>query len=239
MAHITRFEAPWFLKVSKKEYKWVVRASPGPHSLQRSIPLAVLIRDYLNYAKTLKEAKRVISSGIVYVDGRPRKNYKYPVGLMDVIYLKGAEKYYRIVPDIHRVLMPVEISKDEATYKLVRIVNKTTVKSGKIQLNLEDGRNILLSAEEARNYKTFETLKIEIPSQKVLDKYELTNGNYAVIIGGRNVGNHGNVDDVAWASFKRVKYTIVTLTTPSGTQVRTNMMNVMAVGREKPEVKLL
>jgi len=238
MAHITRFEAPWFLKVSKKEYKWVVRANPGPHPISKAIPLAVLVRDYLGYAKTLKEAKRIISRGLVYVDGRPRKDYKYPVGLMDVIYVKGAEKYYRIVPDTKRVIVPVEISKDEASFKLVRIINKTTVKGGKIQLNLEDRRNILLTPEEAKNYSTYDTLKIEIPNQTILDKFELVQGNYAVIVGGRNVGAHGRITEIKLAAFKRLKYSIVTLTDSSGKEIRTNMMNVMAVGKEAPVVKL-
>lgn len=238
MAHITRFEAPWFLKVSKKEYKWVVRASPGPHPISKAIPLAVLVRDYLGYARTLKEAKRIISTGLVYVDGRPRKDYKYPVGLMDVIYVKGAEKYYRIVPDTKRVIVPVEISKDEASFKLVRIINKTTVKGGRIQLNLEDGRNILLTPEEAKNYSTYDTLKIEIPSQTILGKFELAQGNYAVIVGGRNVGDHGRITEIKLAAFKRLKYSIVTLTDSSGKEIRTNMMNVMAVGKEAPVVKL-
>ena len=238
MAHITRFEAPWFLKVSKKEYKWVVRANPGPHPILKAIPLAILVRDYLGYAKTLKEAKRIISTGLVYVDGRPRKDYKYPVGLMDVIYVKGADKYYRMVPDTKRVIVPVEISKDEASFKLVRIVNKTTVKGGRIQLNLEDGRNVLLTPEEAKNYSTYNTLKIEIPNQTILGKFELAQGNYAVIVGGRNVGAHGRITEIRLAAFKRLKYSIVTLTDSSGKEIRTNMMNVMAVGKEAPVVKL-
>ncbi len=238
MAHITRFEAPWFLKVSKKEYKWVVRANPGPHPKLKAIPLAILVRDYLGYAKTLKEAKRIISTGLVYVDGRPRKDYKYPVGLMDVIYVLRAEKYYRMVPDTKRVIVPVEISKDEASFKLVRIVNKTTVKGGRIQLNLEDGRNVLLTPEEAKNYSTYDTLKIEIPNQTILGKFELAQGNYAVIVGGRNVGAHGRITEIKLAAFKRLKYSIVTLTDSSGKEIRTNMMNVMAVGKEAPVVKL-
>lgn len=238
MAHITRFEAPWFLNISKKEYKWTVRAEPGPHPIQRAIPLAILIRDYLQLALTLKEAKRIIASGKVYVDGRPRKSYKYPVGLMDVIYIKGLEKYYRIVPDVHRVIVPIEIDKEEATYKLVRVRNKTTVKGGKIQLNLEDGRNILLPPEEAAKYKTLETLKIEIPSQNILAKFEIAPGNYAVIIGGKNVGVHGKIKDIKYAAYKKAKYSIVTLTDEKGQEVRTNLLNVMAVGTEKPEVKL-
>lgn len=238
MAHITRFEAPWFLKISKKEYKWTVRAEPGPHPIQRAIPLGILVRDYLGIATSLKEAKMIIASGKVYVDGRPRKSYKYPVGLMDVVYVKGLEKYFRIVPDVHRVIMPIEIGKEEANFKLVRIRNKTTVKGGKIQLNLEDGRNILLSPEEASKYKTLDTLKIEIPSQNILGKYEITPGNYAVIIGGRNVGVHGKISDIKYANYKKAKYSIVTLRDANGQEVRTNLLNVMAVGTEKPEVKL-
>ncbi len=42
---------------------WVVRPSPGPHPLAKSLPLALLVRDVLRYTKTLREARYVIGKG--------------------------------------------------------------------------------------------------------------------------------------------------------------------------------
>ncbi|MBB5253003.1 30S ribosomal protein S4e [Sulfurisphaera ohwakuensis] len=232
MAHITRFEAPWFLNLSKKEYKWTIRANPGPHKLSESIPLALLLKHYLNVAETTREAKRLVVEGKIMVDGRVRKDYKFPVGLMDVISIPSSDLYFRIVPDNIKYLMPVKISKEDAKYKFVRIVNKTTNKNGNIQLNLEDGRNILIPKEKVpeMNYPTLTTLKIEIPSQSIIKSYELSEGKYAIIIGGRNVGLHGVIKTIQYAKYKKRKYSIVTIEQKNGESVQTNLQNVMVIG---------
>lgn len=237
MPHITRKEAPWFLKISKKEYKWTVRPSPGPHSLSKSIPLAIILRDYLNFALTLKEAKRVISEGKVLVDGVVRRDYKFPVGLMDVISIPEVGLYYRMVPNRARYIVPIPITEDQAKFKLVRIMNKTAVKGGNIQLNLEDGRNILVAKEDSVKYLTLATLKIEVPSQKILASYPLVENTYGIIIGGKNVGAHGKVIKIKKAVYKVRKYSIVTIQRDNEVY-ETNLENVMVIGESTPEIKV-
>lgn len=242
MAHITRFEAPWYLRISKKEYKWTVRASPGPHPIDKSIPLLVLIRDYLNIASTAREAKRIIFDGKVMVDGRVRKDYKYPVGLMDVVSIPSADIYIRIIPDNVRYLKPVEISKEESGFKYARVLNKTTIKDGNIQLNLEDGRNILINKEKLKEFNppTLTTLKISIPDQQVLDSFDIKEGAYAIIIGGKNVGMHGVITKIQLSAYKKRKYSIVTIQDKEGKIYQTNLENIFAIGHDKtPDMRLL
>ena len=237
MAHITRFEAPWFLPISKKEYKWTIRVSSGPHKLSESIPLALLLKHYLKIVETTSEAKKIIISGKIMVDGKVRKDYKYPIGLMDIVAIPSIDQYYRVVPDNTRFLTLIKISKEDARYKFVRIINKTTVKHGNIQLNLEDGRNILIPKEKISemNYPTLTTLKIELPSQNVAKAYELKEGKYAIIIGGRNVGLHGIIKSIQYAKYKKAKYSIVTIEQKNGEIVQTNLQNVMTIGDTEPD----
>ena len=82
-------------------------------------------------------------------------------------------------------LKPVRIEAPEAKFKLVRIEDKTTVKGGKTQLNLHDGRNILIPKNR---YRTGDVLKIEVPSQKIISDIPLVKGNLAIIINGAHVG---------------------------------------------------
>ncbi|QGA69555.1 30S ribosomal protein S4e [Sulfolobus sp. E11-6] len=238
MAHITRFEAPWFLIISKKLYKWTVRSNPGPHPIEKSIPLAIVIRDYLKFAGTIREAKRIIFDGKVLVDGKVRKDYKYPVGLMDIVSIPSADLYFRVLPDNVRFMRLSKISADEARYKYVRIMNKTTIKGGRIQLNLEDGRNILVDKEAAKNFKTLMTLKIELPSQNIVDSFTISEGSYAIFVGGKNVGIHGIVKSVSLSKFKSRKYSVVTLESKDGNTYQTNLMNVMSIGREKSDMRV-
>ncbi|MEM3973016.1 MAG: S4 domain-containing protein, partial [Ignisphaera sp.] len=96
--HLKRLAAPWFWPILRKEYKWVVKPSPGPHPIDRSLPLLVVIRDVLGLAETAREAKRIIFDGKVYIDGVVRKDYKFPVGVMDTISIPDIDFYARFVP---------------------------------------------------------------------------------------------------------------------------------------------
>ncbi|AHC50991.1 30S ribosomal protein S4 [Sulfolobus acidocaldarius SUSAZ] len=240
MVHITRFEAPWFLKVGKKEYKWIIRSRAGPHKIQESVPLAILLKYYLKAVDTTKEAKRIIFDGKVLVDGKVRRDYKYPVGLMDVVEIPSADLRVRIIPDNVRYLTTINISREDAKYKFARIINKTTLKSGVLQLNLEDGRNILLKEEELSQYNlpTLTTLKIELPEQKITTTYTIKEGVYAMIIGGRNAGLHGKISKIQLAKYKRIKYTLVTLEGKDGSTFQTNLINVMAIGENEADPNL-
>ena len=75
--HLKRLNSPRVLKLHKKEKKWTIRASPGPHPIKRSISLGILLRDYFNFCDNYKEAKRIIANGEVLVDGVKRKNHKF------------------------------------------------------------------------------------------------------------------------------------------------------------------
>ncbi|MEM1800921.1 MAG: S4 domain-containing protein, partial [Desulfurococcaceae archaeon] len=83
--HLKALAAPEFWPILRKEYKWTVKPSPGPHPVDRCIPLLILVRDILKYAKTGKEARRLISEGHFAIDGRTVRDYKFPVGIMDII----------------------------------------------------------------------------------------------------------------------------------------------------------
>ena len=78
---------------------------------------------------------------------------------MDVVSIPKIDKYYRILPDYKGRLILHEIEEKDATFKLAKINNKTTVKGGKTQLNLHDGRNVLTEDE----YKTDDVVLLNIP----------------------------------------------------------------------------
>ena len=93
--HLRRSVAPWWWPIPRKEGGvWTVRPNPGPHPLEKCLPLAIIVRDVLRYAKTLREARYVIGQGHIKVDGRVRRDYKYPVGLMDVIEIVPTGELY-------------------------------------------------------------------------------------------------------------------------------------------------
>ena len=65
--HLTRHAAPAFWPILRKEWRWAVKPSPGPHSIERCLPLLIIVRDILGYAKTAREARKIIAQGHIKV----------------------------------------------------------------------------------------------------------------------------------------------------------------------------
>ncbi len=183
--HLKRLAAPRSWPVPRRTSVWITKPACGPHPIVRSAPLILVIRDFLHYCNNAGEAKRIISSGDVYIDGKKVKDYKRPVGLMDVVSIPKTKEYFRVLLDSKGKLRLVKIPEENSKWKLVRIENKTPVKKGKIQLNLHDSKNIIL---EKNAYHTGDSLKIELPSHNILDCYPIEKGNTALIIGGKHSG---------------------------------------------------
>ncbi len=190
--YLKRYVIPGFWRMEKKANKWAVRPMPGPHAKDMCIPLQVMLRDVLGYADNAKEAKKIIKEGKVLVDGVVRKDHRYPAGLMDVIHIPELKKYYRVSINSHGLFLK-EISEKEADRKLCRINGKTTIKGGKMQLNLHDGRNIIVDKDV---YKTGDSVLIKVPGQEILKHFKMEKGASAVIINGKNMGTEGKIKDI-------------------------------------------
>jgi small subunit ribosomal protein S4e len=192
-AHLKRLKAPRTWRIERKVAKWTVKPSPGPHPIERSVPLLLVVRDFLKLADTGKEARKIIGAREILVDGKARRDYKFPCGLMDVISIPKINEHYRVLFDRRGVLRVVKIDEERAKWKLCRIENKTMVKGGKIQLNLHDGRNIIV---EENSYKTGDVLKISLPEQEILEVIPMEKGYLAMITGGRHTGQIAKIEEV-------------------------------------------
>lgn len=193
MGYLKRSLMPESWPLSRKTETFVVRPLPGPHAIQNCIPLQVFLRDILGVAATAKEAKAILNQGKVLVDRKPRKEPAYPVGFMDVIEIPDIRKHYR-VNLTKKGLVVEEIAAADAAQKLCRIVRKTTVRKGRTQLTLHDGRNILVDDPAA--YHVGDSVAISLPDQKILKHYRLEKGARAAVLAGRNKGASGTVKEI-------------------------------------------
>ncbi|MEF8873227.1 MAG: 30S ribosomal protein S4e [Candidatus Thermoplasmatota archaeon] len=192
--HSKRYDSPtekW--GIPTKESHWAPKPSGGSHPADRSVPLVVVIRDILAYTNTSREAKRVLADRKVEVDGKIVTDKNRPVGLMDIVSIPDLMENYRALFDQKGKIRLKEIDESETGWKLVKIEDKTTLKSGITQYNLHDGRN--LREEDSKAYETNDVLKLEIPSQKVLDSYEFKDGMMALITGGKHIGEIDTIEE--------------------------------------------
>lgn len=198
---LKRFSAPKAWSIPRKGSKFAVNPSSGPHSWWHCIPLLVILRDILKVSETAREAKHIITTGNVKIDGKIQKDHRFPVGVMDVIEIPKVNLFYRMLPAPRRGLILHPIESAEAGFKLCRIENKTIVKGGNIQLNLHDGRNILIKVKDPTNteediYGTKDVLKIAIPSQEILEHIKFEDNVLSLVIDGRNLGLTGNITKI-------------------------------------------
>jgi small subunit ribosomal protein S4e len=240
LRHLKRFQSPPFWPIHIKEKKWVTKPSPGPHPIHLSIPLLIIVRDILGYAKTAREAKIILSQGKIKVDGNVRRDKKYPVGLMDIIEVEGVDTPFRILPVYGKGLTLIETSKEEAKFKLCRIENKTTIKKGNAQLNLHDGRNLLIKIENPRNpvedvYKVGDTVQLELPTGKLLNHIKFEEGSCALVTFGANMGRYGKVLSLTKGTATRPA--LVYLEDSIG-KFQTVFNYVFIIGKEKPLIKI-
>ncbi|MFX1456117.1 MAG: 30S ribosomal protein S4e [Promethearchaeota archaeon] len=195
---VKRLNTPAFLQIKRKHGKFFIKSTAGPHPKRFCLPLLHIVRDLLKIVDNYREAKKLIGLGHIKVDGKVVKDIRYPVGLMDVLSIEKMNKYYRVLPDSHLGLILHEITIEESTFKLCRINNKTTVKGGNVQLNLHDGRNILILLNDPRNpkediYKRMDVLKVSIPEQEILKVLNFKENKLALIISGKNIGQTGKI----------------------------------------------
>lgn len=230
--HLKRLAAPRALILARKEKKWTYKVTAGPHPVERSISLALVVRDHLKLCDSGREARRIIGAGLVHVDGAPQKNHKHPVGLMDVVHVPALKAQYRILMDYHARLHLVPIKPEEARWKLCRVQDKTTVPGGKTQLNLHDGRNVLLPKND---YATGDCLKLELPTQKVLGAHKMSPGVLGMVTNGAHAGQIAPIKGI---EVKKGPYPNLVVLEGSAGEFRTIKDYVFPVGSKTADVKL-
>lgn len=189
--HMKRLAAPrtWPIKRKGPGIRFIARPLPGPHSMQESMPLVVILKEILKIAKTTREINAVLQSGKIFVDGVVRKEKYFPVGLMDSLSLDN--EHYRILINTKGQLYLKKITKEQTNLKPHKIIDKTILKGGKIQLNLFDGKNILV---KENSYKVGDTL---IMTKNEIKKHlKFGKGSYVYLTGGYHIGKCGAIDEI-------------------------------------------
>jgi small subunit ribosomal protein S4e len=211
---------------------WAVRSIAGPFTKDKSIPLGVLLRDILDIGRNMREARIVLNGGKVSVNGIKRKDYRFSVGLFDIVSIEGFENDYTIIFDLTGKLLPKEIGKEKKKSKLCRIEGQRKIKGGKAQISTNDGRNIIV--DDGKGFKANDSIEIEVPSQKVLKTFKFEKGARAFIRGGKHAGMEGTIKEIKEnkeeEAIKSEKLVVIKV---GSMELQTNAENVFIMGEEK------
>ena len=83
-SHMKRLTMPRSWPLPRKSTIWIQKPNPCGHSLEHCMPLGVILRDVLGVALTRREAKRIVHSKLVKVDGNTETDVGRGVGLRAV-----------------------------------------------------------------------------------------------------------------------------------------------------------
>ena len=151
-------------KIKKKANKFITRPYPSGHPLENSISINVVMRDMIKLVKTRKEVKSILKNNNVLVNGSRRRDDKTAIGLFDVLTIKETNESYRVILDPLGRLISKKIDPKEANLVLCKIIGKTNIKGGKLQLNCFNGINIITTKKE---YKTGDVLLYDYSAKKL------------------------------------------------------------------------
>ena len=188
-SHMKRLTMPRSWPLPRKTSVWIQKPNPCGHPLDLCMPMGVILRDVLGVAQNRREAKKILHSKLVKVDGSIETDIGRGVGLMDVLTVGDVS--YKCVLDTNGKLRYRTIPAKEASTKICRVMGKTTIKGAKTQVHLHDGRNLLFN--ENPEYKTGDSLVISLPDQEVKSYHKFEEGSIAYLTGGNHIGEIATV----------------------------------------------
>ena len=189
--HLKRLAAPATWDIARKEETYMIRPLPGGSPMKFSLPLATALR-MLKIANTLKEVKHILSSALIQVDGKVRKDPKFPVGFLSVLSIASEEKHYRMTLLAKGSLAFIAAPAAECALKVASVVN-IWKKKGQYVHHLSDGRNVTSTKKLA---STASSILFKIPSQEVQDILPLQKGATVFLIAGKHPATKGTVKEL-------------------------------------------
>lgn len=233
--HLARLTAPKSWVIARKENRWTARPSPGPHGLNESITVNLLLKELLGVARTTKEVITILNNGYLAIDGKTRKSYKFPIGLMDVVKigsLNGVNDVYRVLLDDMGRFHLVKISRDEEDLKLLKIKNKRMIKGKKIQLTFHDGRTLLVDKFEG---DVGDSVLFNLSKKNIVELLKLEKGAFIYLISGKHVGKIRKVIEIVKGQdLQKAKVVF----DENGEEIVTLVDYAFVVGKDKPVISI-
>ena len=204
MSHIKKQTMPRAWPIARKPNRKRFVAVPS-HATTKGISLLFLVRDVLGLAKTRKEVRYMTLNGMVKVNNKVRKDENFPVQVLDVVNLEKAKLNYRL-EIVNKKYTLKEISDKEAETKIVKISGKKIVGKDKVQMNLEDGQNVLSKDK----FSVGDSVLLNTKTGKIEKVLPLKEGAKVEIVVGKHAGEKGEL--VAFEELVRGRNYVIKLT---------------------------
>lgn len=225
--HLKRLAAPksWLLDLKKGVF--APRPSTGPHNAKECIPVSLLLTDKLGYARTGKEVSHILKEKMVLINGRPRKDERFPVGLFDVLSIPKSGENFRILYNVAGRFILHPISAEEAKFK-ISVVRKRAIgkKNIPVVYTLDGGSYQFCDQEIIPG----DSVKVDLESGRITEFLHLEVGHVALTRRGKNMGCVGVITNIEQ---KGLNEFVVTLKDKNGRVFATQKKNLILIGKDE------
>ncbi|MBW3023297.1 hypothetical protein KY308_04290 [Candidatus Woesearchaeota archaeon] len=186
--HMKRISAPRSWNIRRKKNIWIT-AVKSSHKKENSIPVAVLLRDMLKHAKTLRDVNNIMRTKTPLVNGSEINDTHLGIGVMDIFEIPEVkEKYVILLNRLGKLIA----SKTKSEFKISKIMDKKRV-GKKTQLNFYGGGNVLVDKDV---YKTGDSVAMGLADKKIKNHYKFEEGANCFLTGGGHIGEFGKISKI-------------------------------------------
>jgi len=223
---LKRQMAPNFWQIKRKGFPFALSVNPGPYANDKCYPIGILLRDVLHLCNTMHEAKIIMNSGQIKIDGVIRRDVHFGVGIMDIVEIVPSGDSYRMIPKDLKILVPVKTK--EKGIKLLKITSKVSIKGNRIQYGFHDGKTLI---SEDRFMNVGDVCLVKLPQIQIQTHIKFEVGCTVLIVQGENAGKIGQIDEIKNGMFSLPKRIVVKF---DDRTVELPVNIVMPIGNDRP-----
>jgi ribosomal protein S4E len=221
--HLKRHTMPTSWTIKRKGIDFISRPNSGSYQRKYTISMLILLREFLNFAKTSKEAKYILKNKNVLINGKKVEDIKAPLGLFEVVEFKELKKTYTIIYNTNKKVEIIEVKNNDITLK---VKSKTKMRKNNFQLNTKNGFNILITEKEFSSIKVNDSVVYDLKTKKILKVLNLKEEQLVYIYDGKFIGNFGIIK--SFTNYFGVTKNLVTIDI-NGTSHNTSKDYIFAV----------
>merc|ERR1711976_861480 len=225
--HLKRIRTPKSWMLDKLTGVYAPRPMQGPHRLREYRPLPISLRNRLTYALNGNECRRILNDkdNEVKVDGKVRRNAKYPVGFMDVLSIPKTGENYRMLYDVKGRFSMVKVKQAEAGFKLCKVKRRFMGQNKIPYIVTHDARTIRFT-NPAININ--DSVKIDLESNTIAETLPIDLGANVFVTGGNNRGRVGVITN---RTVVNGGYDMIAVKDKNGHSFNTRVGNCFVIGK--------
>jgi small subunit ribosomal protein S4e len=171
--------------------------------------------------------------GLIKIDGRIRRDHRFPLGQMDVVTIEKTNEFFRILLDTKGRFNPHRIDAKEAGFKLCKVVKKYIGKNKIPFITTHDGRTFRFPHPEIVKG---DSLKVNLTNGEISSVIKFQNNATVYLTGGNNIGRIGIMQSI---EKHPGSFDIANVKDSTGKMFATRVSNVFVIGDGKsPAISL-